>query len=198
MHRSSDTIATIAAALAKAQVELTKQRSRSLPPSDRLSRARRIAPSAMPRCRAGWTLSGKVLAGMRSRRSSRRVLIRKPAYCASRPSLRTRLGNGSRPNGRSARSPISPQRSAWELPSPTRGGTAFSRWSGSPEKMMSMRQTSVRPPIPRRSCRDGMIAYNRMGKLRQHKGQLLATGRFQALQQGPFSERSYRQAFVGA
>ena len=34
MHRSSDTIATIAAALAKAQVELTKQRSRSLPPSD--------------------------------------------------------------------------------------------------------------------------------------------------------------------
>jgi hypothetical protein len=79
----------------------------------------------------------------------------------------------------------------------------FSRWSGLPAKMISTRPIStrlisVRPPIPRRSRRDGMIAYDRLGKLRRHNGQLLATGSFQAIQQGPSSERSYRQAFARA
>jgi hypothetical protein len=84
-----------------------------------------------------------------------------------------------------------------------RGGTPFSHWSGLPEKMtstrlISMRLISVRLPIPRRSCRDGMIAYHRMGQLRPRNDQLLATGGFQALQQGPSSELSYPQAFARA
>jgi hypothetical protein len=53
MHRSSDTIATIAAALAKAQVELTIQRNPSLRRSGRPFRARRTARFAMRLYRAG-------------------------------------------------------------------------------------------------------------------------------------------------
>jgi len=79
-----------------------------------------------------------------------------------------------------------------------RGGMPFSQWSALPEKMISTPPISVRPPIPRRSCRGGMIAYNRMGKPRRRNDQPPATGSFQALQQGPFSERSYRQAFARA
>jgi hypothetical protein len=78
----------------------------------------------------------------------------------------------------------------------------FLRWSGLPEKMISTRPiskrlTSARLPILRRS-RDGTIAYNRMGKLRRRNDQPLATGSLQAIQQGPFSELSYRQAFARA
>jgi hypothetical protein len=75
MHRSSDTIATIAAALAKAQVELTnpeKSLTATITPG---FRARQTAPSAMPRYRAGWTSSARALAGMRSRRSVSARLI---------------------------------------------------------------------------------------------------------------------------
>ena len=68
-------------------------------------------------------------AGMRSRRSKQRASIRKPASSASRPSLPIRPGNGFLPNGRFARSAISPRRSEWEQPSPMRGGMPFSRWS---------------------------------------------------------------------
>jgi hypothetical protein len=74
----------------------------------------------------------------------------------------------------------------------------FSRWSELPEKMNSMRPISVRPPIPLRSCRDGMIAYDRMGQLRRRNDQPVAAGSLQDIQQGPFSERSYRQAFARA
>jgi hypothetical protein len=74
----------------------------------------------------------------------------------------------------------------------------FSRWSGLLEKMISTRLISVRRPIRRRTCRDEMIAYNRMGQLQRRNNQPLATGSLQIIQQGPFSERSCRPAFVRA
>jgi hypothetical protein len=66
------------------------------------------------------------------------------------------------------------------------------------EKTISTRPISVRPPIPRRSRRDGMTAYNQMVLLRRRNDQLLAAESFQALQQGPSSERSCRPAFARA
>ena len=165
MHRSSDTIATIAAALAKAQVELTNPEKSLVATIRSPFPGRRTAPSAMPRCRAGWTSCARALAGMRSRRSSLQRLTRKPVCFASPPFLRIRPANGFHQNGRYARLRTSPRRSAWELPSPMHGGTPFSRWSGLPEKTISMRRISVPTPIPQRSCRGR--AANQMGKLRR-------------------------------
>ena len=65
--------------------------------------------------------------------------------------------------------------------------------------MISTRRISAPTPIPQRSCRDHrIIASSRMGKLRQRNGRQLVVGSFQALQQGPSSESSYRQAFAKA
>ena len=193
MHRSSDTIATIAAALAKAQVELTNP-EKSLVATIRSPFPREAtAPSAMPRCRAGWTLCARALAGMRSRRSRQRASIKKPAFFASRPFLRIRPGNGSPRNGRYAKSATSPRHSAWEPPSPMRGGMPFSRSWALPEKMISMPRISALPPSLQRSCHGR--AANQMGKLRQGNGQRLVMESFQSPPQGPSSEYSYRQAF---
>ena len=80
-----------------------------------------------------------------------------------------------------------------------RGGMRFSRWWALPEKMISTRRISVPTPTPQQSCHDHrIIASRRMGKLRQGKGRQLVVGSFQALQQGPSSENSYRQAFAKA
>ena len=143
---------------------------------------------------SGLDIVRKTLAGMRSRPSSLQRLIRKPVFFASPRFLRIRPANGFRRNGRSARSPISPQRGAWELRSPMHAGMPFSRWSGLLEKMISMRRISVAGPIPQRSCRDPrIIASNPMDKLRQRD-----RGRpFQTLQ-GLSSEYGYRQAYAKA
>ena len=192
MHRSSDTIATIAAALAKAQVELTNPEKSLVATIRSPFPGRRTAPSAMPRCRAGWTSCARALAGMRSRRSRQRASIKKPAFFASRPFLRIRPGNGSPRNGRYARSATSPRHSAWEPPSPMRGGTPFSRSWALPEKMISMPRISALPP----ACSGAAgRAANQMGKLRQGNGQRLVMESFQSPPQGPSSEYSYRQAF---
>ena len=111
---TSDTIATIAAALAKAQVELTNPEKslvgtiRSPFPRE-ADRTFRYAPLS-----SGWTSCARASAGMRSRPSSVPRLIRKPVSFASPPFLRIRPANGFRRNGRCARSAISPHRSAWE------------------------------------------------------------------------------------
>ena len=82
MHRSSDTIATIAAALAKAQMELTNP-EKSLVGTIRSPFPREaIAPSAMPHCRPGWISSARASAVMRSRQSSLQRLTRKPVSFA--------------------------------------------------------------------------------------------------------------------
>jgi hypothetical protein len=71
------------------------------------------------------------------------------------------------------------------------GGTPFSRWSGLPEKMISMRRISVPTPILQRSCKDPEImASKRTDKLRQRD-----RGRPFQTQQELSSEYSYQQAF---
>ena len=199
MHRSSDAIGNISGALAKAQAELTNPEKslvatiRSPFPRE-ADRTFRYAPLS-----SGLILSARALAGMRSRPSSLQKLIRKAVSFASPPFLRIRPANGFPRNGRCAGSPISLRRSAWEPPSPMRGGMRFSRWSVLPEKMISTRRISVPIPTPQRSCRDHrIIASNRMGKLRQRNGQLLVMGSFRRLQPSPSSEYSYRQAFAKA
>ena len=69
MHRSSDTIAIVVPALAKVQVELTNP-EKSLVATIRSPLSARGGPDL--RCRAGWTLCARALAGMRSRRSRQR------------------------------------------------------------------------------------------------------------------------------
>ena len=193
MHRSSDTIATIAAALAKAQVELTNPEKslvatiRSPFPRE-ADRTFRYAPLS-----SGLDIVRKSLGGMRSRRSRQRASIKKPAFFASRPFLRIRPGNGSPRNGRYARSATSPRHSAWEPPSPMRGGMRFSRSWVLPEKMISMPRISALSPSLQRSCHGR--AANQMGKLRQGNAQRLVMESFQSPPQGPSWEYSYRQAF---
>ena len=104
MHRSSDTIGNISGALAKAQAELTNPEKSLVAIIRSPFPVKPTAPSAMPRCRAGWTLSARALAGMRSRLSNRPKSTKRPASFASRPSLRIRPENGSPRNGRFARS----------------------------------------------------------------------------------------------
>jgi hypothetical protein len=60
----SDTIGAIAAALARAQGELTNPENPSRPPFRSLARA--SGPSAMPRWPVVWTLSARVSASTRS------------------------------------------------------------------------------------------------------------------------------------
>ena len=157
MHRSSDTIGNISGALAKAQAELTNPEKSLVATIRSPFPVKPTAPSAMPRCRAGWILSVRALAGTRSRLSSRRISIKRPAFFGSRPFLRIRRANGSRRNGRCARCPMSHQRSAWAPRSPMRGGMLFSRLWALPARMISMRPISAPVPIPHGSCRDHRI-----------------------------------------
>ena len=79
MHRSSDTIGAIAAALAKAQGELTNP-EKSLMATIRSPFPREpIGPSATPRSPAGLISSAKASASTRSRRSRPPRSIRMPA-----------------------------------------------------------------------------------------------------------------------
>ncbi len=202
MHRSSDTIATIAAALAKAQVELTNPEKslvatiRSPFPRE-ADRTFRYAPlsSGLDIVRkslgrheiatiqatgidkeAGLLRLTTVLAHSSGEWISS-ALIGKPASSASRPFLRIRRANGSPRNGRYARSAISPRRSAWEPLLLMRGGMPFSPSWALPEKMISMPRISALPPSLQRSCQGR--ATNRMGKLRQGNGQRLVMESFQ-------------------
>src|SRR5262249_21181514 len=154
----------------------------------------------MRRCRAGWTLSVRILAGMRSRQSNLQRLIRKAASFALPPFLRIRPANGSPQNGRYARSRIFLRRSGWEPPSLMRGGMPFSRWWALPEKMISMHRISVPMLMLQRSDHDPrIIGSDRMGK--KLPGNLLRRVAVETsgdLQQDPFSEYNYQQAFAKA
>ena len=149
MHRSSDTIGNISGCACQSPggADQSREIARCHHPVPLPPRSRPHLPLC-PAVERAWTLSARALAGMRSRPSSRRRSIRKPVSFASRPSLRIRPANGFPRNGRCARSPISPRRSAWEPPSPMPGGMRFSRWSASPEKMISMRRISAADPNP--------------------------------------------------
>jgi len=189
MHRSSDTIATIAAALAKAQVELTNPEKslvatiRSPFPRE-ADRTFRYAPLS-----SGLDIVRKSL-GRHEIATIQATGIDKEAGLLR---LTTVLAHSSARNGRYAKSVTSPRHSAWEPPSPMRGGMRFSRSWALPEKMISMPRISALPPSLQRSCHGR--AANQMGKLRQGNGQRLVMESFQSPPQGPSSEYSYRQAF---
>ena len=199
MHRSSDAIATLAAALAKAQVELTNPEKSLVatirsPFPRQADRTFRYAPLS-----SGLDIIRKSLGGHEIATIQATGIDAETGLLRLTTSLRIRRGNGSHRIGRSARSPILRRRNAWGPPSPMRGGMPFSRWSGLPEKTISMRQILVPNLMPRRSCHDPrIIASNRTSKL-QRDEQRQTVGSFGSIQQqNPCSEHSYRQAFAKA
>jgi hypothetical protein len=75
--------------------EVRIRKSRSSRPSGPPSPVKPTAPSAMPHCRAAWTLSARALAGTRSppstryRQGSREPAHTQPAYAVKRNTSRT-------------------------------------------------------------------------------------------------------------
>ena len=162
MHRSSDAIGNISAALAKAQAELPNPEKslvgtiRSPFPRE-ADRTFRYAPLSSGLDIIRKSLGRHEIATIQSTE----IDIIRPGSFALPPSLRTRPGNGFPRNGRCAGSPISPQRNAWAPPSPMRAGMRFSRWWALPEKMISRRRISMPAPIPQQSRRDRRIIASR-------------------------------------
>ena len=114
MQRSSQSIAALAAALAKAQIELAnpeKSLIGTIKSATRAGRSRAIF--AMRRCPAGLRLCAKPWASMRSPRCRPRRSIRPPASSISRPCWRMPRANGLPRTGRSAPSPTPPRRIGW-------------------------------------------------------------------------------------
>ena len=148
MHRSSDAIATLAAALAKAQVELTNPEKSLVatirsPFPRQADRTFRYAPLS-----SGLDIIRKSLGGHEIATIQATGIDAETGLLRLTTSLRIRRGNGSHRIGRSARSPILRRRNAWGPPSPMRGGMPFSRWSGLPEKTILMRQILVPNLMP--------------------------------------------------
>ena len=115
----------------------------------------------MPRYRAVWTLSAKALAGMRSIQAT--GIDAETGLLRLTTVLTHSSGEWISSDWPVCQSPILRRRNAWGPPSPMRGGMPFSRWSGLPEKTISMRQILVPNLIPRLSCHDHrIIASNRM------------------------------------
>ena len=113
MPRSSESVAALASALAKAQAELTN-------PGEVVGRnaAGRARPagadaSAMPRWPAVSTSSAKRSGGMRSRPSNRPRSIATAAPSSSPPPWRMPRANGSPRIGRSVRWPRCRRRTGW-------------------------------------------------------------------------------------
>jgi hypothetical protein len=196
VHHSSETIGNISAALAKAQAEMTNP-EKSLVASIRspfprgADRTFRYAPLS-----SGLDIVRKSL-GRHGIATIQSTEIDKEAGLLR---LTTVLAHSSG-EWLSSEWPVCP---ITDIASAQRMGAAltyarryaFSHWSASREKTISMLRTSARTPIPQRSRRDHrIIAGNQMGKLRQREGKVLGVGSFRALRQGPFSGSSYRQAF---
>jgi hypothetical protein len=197
MHRSSDAIGNISAALAKAQAELTNPEKslvgtiRSPFPRE-ADRTFRYAPLSSGLDIVRKSLGRHEIATIQSTEIDKEGgLLR----------LTTILAHSSG-EWVSSEWPVCPisniaSASAWAPPSPMRGGMRSSRWSALPEKMISMRRISMPIPIPQRSHRDHQLsASDRMGKLRQRNGQMMEN--FRGLRLGPSSEYSYRQASAKA
>ena len=154
MHRSSESIAALAAALAKAQMALTnpeKSLTGTLPAAGPTSPAGR---SAMRRCPPASTSSAKSWASMRLRRYRRPSSTRTSRRCRSRPCLPIRQGSGSLPTGQCAHFQRWHRRAGWARRSHTPGVTRCLRWSELPGRMTSMRRTS---PVSQATERRGQI-----------------------------------------
>ena len=144
MHRSSESIGIIAAALAKAQAELTNP-EKSLVATIRSpfregERTFRYAPLS-----SGLDIVRKGLGRYEIATIQTTAIDKDAGFFASPLCLLIRPANGSPRNGPCVRSPISPRRNEWERHSPMPGAMRCSRWLALPEKMMSMRRTSIIP-----------------------------------------------------
>jgi hypothetical protein len=150
MHRSSESIGTIAAALAQAQAELINPEKSLVAtirsPFPRESdRTFRYAPLS-----SGLEIIRKSLGRPKSPPYRPQQSIKTRDSSASLPYLPIHRGNGCHRNGRSAQLAIPPRRTGWGRRSPIRGAMPCSRWSVSLERMTSTRPTTVsaNPPDP--------------------------------------------------
>src|SRR4051812_48327721 len=193
MHRSSDTIATIAAALAKAQVELTNPEKslvatiRSPFPRE-VDRTFRYAPLS-----SGLDIVRKSL-GRHEIATIQTTGIDKEAGLLR---LTTVLAHSSG-EWFSSEWPVC---QISDIASAQRMGAAltyarryalFTLVGIAGEDDLDARISALPPSLQRRCHRR---AVNRMGKLRQGNGQRLVMESFQSPPQGPSSEYSYPQAF---
>src|SRR5213078_1819453 len=154
MHRSSESIGTIAAALAKAQTELTN------PEKSLVATIRSPFPREGERTfRYAPLSSGLDIV----RKSLGRQEIATIQVTAIDKDAGLRPANGSHRNGRCARSPTLLQRSEWGQRSRMPGAMPCSRWSVLPEKMILTLRISVPHPSPKGRCREPIIRPNRMG-----------------------------------
>src|SRR4051812_36913840 len=137
MQRSSDSIATIAAALAKAQAEMTNPEKslvatiRSPFPRE-ADRTFRYAPLS-----SGLDIVRKSLGRHEIATIQTTAIDKEAGLLRLTTVLLMRRANGSPRNGRCARSPILPQPNEWARHSPMRGAMRYSHWSALPEKMTS-------------------------------------------------------------
>jgi hypothetical protein len=151
MQQSSESVAALAAALAKAQARLVNP-EKSLTASIRTGRMGesertfRYAPLSSGLEIVRKTLSEHEIAVIQTTAldpSSRILNLTTP----------TPRANGSARSGRFALSPISRAPTGWALPSPTFGAMPFSHWSALRGKMIWMRRISAllhQPRIPRK------------------------------------------------
>ena len=191
MHRSSDTIATIAAALAKAQVELTN------PEKSLIGTTRSPFPREAHRAFRYASLSSGLDIVRKSLGRHEIATIQSTEIDKEAGLLRlTTILAHSSGEWVSSEWPVC---QITDIASAQRMGAALTyarRYAlftlvGIGEKMISMRRISVPSPIPLRSCPDPQImASKRMDKLRQRD-----RGRPFQTQQGLSSEYSYQQAF---
>ena len=116
MQRSSPSIAAIATALAKAQIELSNPEKSLIGMIEPQNGEGGVhGNSAMRRCRAGSTSCARPWVSMRSPPCRLPRLIRPPALSISQPYWLIRRGNGSPRTGRSARSLRRQCRTGWAL-----------------------------------------------------------------------------------
>ena len=141
MQRSSDSIAAIAAALAKAQAELTNP-EKSLtatigsPFAREGERTFRYAPLS-----SGLEIVRKSLGAHEIATVQTTTLDADTGLIRLTTTLPIPRENGSLPIGRYARSARRPRPTEWVRLSPMPDGMPCSRWWGSPGRMTSMRRT---------------------------------------------------------
>jgi hypothetical protein len=149
MQSSSDTIGALAAALAKAQVELRNPEKLL---TGTLTSAKAGGGSARTfryaSLSSGLDLVRKGLGAHEIATVQRTELDKEGGCCGSTPCLRIRRANGCHRTGRSAGSARSGTRSRLELPSPTPAAMPHSHWSGSPARTISTHRRCPHYPRP--------------------------------------------------
>lgn len=143
MQRSSEAIGAIAAALAKAQAELTNPEKAFVATirSGLRTHMSGIGRSDTPPFPGASILCARPSAAKRLRLSRRLQSTEKRVSFVLSPPSRTRPESGCRRTGQSARSAKPPLRDGWERRLPTRVAIRFSPWSGSPVRTTLTRQT---------------------------------------------------------